>query len=196
MNSNLRSVMAVTALLIAVVAYRTFTTLWLPDFPNFAPLMAVAFCGGLLLGFRMGLLLATLPLILSDAAVNLHYGLTVFGGGEAMRLLCYLAAFALGRWLQKRKAGLLGIASAVFANAVLFYLVTNTGSWLGNPAYSQTWAGWLQSLTVGLPGFPPTFVFFRNSLLGDFAFTAFVLGCWSLAGGREPLPVRSTAGKP
>ncbi len=37
-------------------------------------------------------------------------------------------------------------------------------------------AGFIQALTVGLPGYAPTWVFFRNSLVSDLAFTAvFVL---------------------
>ena len=56
---------------------------------------------------------------------------------------------------------------------MIFFVVTNTGSWLGLTAYPQTFAGWVQALTVGLPGYPPTWTFFRNSLAGDLLFAAF-----------------------
>jgi hypothetical protein len=49
--------------------------------------------------------------------------------------------------------------------AFLFYLVTNTISWLTDPAYPKTLAGWIQALTIGTPGWPHTWEFFRNTLL-------------------------------
>ena len=51
-------------------------------------------------------------------------------------------------------------------------------SWLTDPGYAKNFAGLVQALTVGLPqyGATPTWMFFRNSLLSDLAFTAvFVL---------------------
>jgi hypothetical protein len=39
------------------------------------------------------------------------------------------------------------------------------------PIYPKTFAGWLQALPVGHPGFPPPYLFLRNSLLSDLLFT-------------------------
>jgi hypothetical protein len=64
------------------------------------------------------------------------------------------------------------VLGGTLAASVFFYLVTNTGSWLGLTAYPQTFSGWVQALTVGLPGYPPTWTFFRNSLAGDLLFAA------------------------
>jgi hypothetical protein len=41
--------------------------------------------------------------------------------------------------------------------------------------YPKTFAGWLQALTIGHPGFPPTYVFLRNSLISDFVYTSLFL---------------------
>ncbi len=58
------------------------------------------------------------------------------------------------------------------ASSLLFYLVTNTDSWLGDAGYSHDAAGWWQAMTVGHPEFPPTLYFFRNTLVSDLLFTA------------------------
>ena len=55
--------------------------------------------------------------------------------------------------------------------SVLFYLVTNSVSWLGDAYYAKTLAGWWQAMTVGHPEYPPTLWFFRNTLVGDLLFT-------------------------
>jgi len=78
--------------------------------------------------------------------------------------------------------------------ALLFYLVSNTVSWLVNPVYAKTIAGWVQALTVGLPGFPPTWVFGLKSLLGTGLFTGLFAGAmkWSEALDAEPEPEPET----
>ena len=61
---------------------------------------------------------------------------------------------------------------------MIFYGITNAFSWLTDPGYVKNFAGLIQALTVGLPqyGATPSWMFFRNSLLSDLAFTAiFVL---------------------
>ncbi len=83
---------------------------------------------------------------------------------------CYLIAATAGGFLRSR--GFLALAGATVANSLLFYVVTNSLAWIGNANYAQTAAGWVQALTVGQAGFPPTWVFFRNSLLSDALFTA------------------------
>jgi hypothetical protein len=49
--------------------------------------------------------------------------------------------------------------------------VTNTASWLGDLTYLPNAAGWWQAMTVGHPEFPPTILFFRNTLVSDLVFT-------------------------
>ena len=63
----------------------------------------------------------------------------------------------------------------------MFYLVSNTISWIANPAYVKSVAGWIQALTVGLPGFPPTWVFGLKSLLGTGLFTGLFAGAMKVS---------------
>jgi hypothetical protein len=63
----------------------------------------------------------------------------------------------------------------------LFFLFTNTQSWLEMRGYTKTLQGWWQAMTVGLPGYPPTLLFFRNTVLSDLFFTALFLGTQAIS---------------
>jgi hypothetical protein len=140
--------------------------------PNFSPLMASALCGALFLPGLIGLVVPVMALVLSDVMLNAHYGAPIFSPQFLWTLPSYLVAVAIG-WSLRGRTGLLPVLGGTLATSVFFYVVTNTGSWLGLTAYPQTFAGWVQALTVGLPGYPPTWTFFRNSLAGDLLFAAF-----------------------
>ena len=140
--------------------------------PNFSPLMASALCGALLLPGVIGFILPLVALLLSDALLNLHYGVPLLSAQLLWTLPCYLIAIGIGWVLRERSVSLLPTLAGTLVASVIFYLVTNTGCWLGNIAYPLNFAGWLQALTVGLPGYPPTWSFLRNSLVSDLLFTA------------------------
>jgi hypothetical protein len=79
------------------------------------------------------------------------------------------------------------IAGASVLGSVAFYLITNSAAWFVEPGYAKTAAGWWQALTTGLPGYPPTLVFFRNSLLSDVLFTLLFVGCMAWSAPRREL---------
>jgi len=160
-------------LIFGAAFYRVMRVQWAPDsLPNFSPLMAIALCGALFLPLsrRMALLTPLVALALSDILLNIHYGVSLFSPYALVSLLCYAGAAGLGLGLRRFKASIPLTLTAVLASAVVFYLVTNTLSWVGNPAYAQTLAGWVQALTIGVPGFPPTWTFFRNALASNLVF--------------------------
>ena len=101
----------------------------------------------------------------------------------------YLMIVELGRWVASRPSWGTWLGGAL-ASSLVFYLVTNSVSWWTNVGYDKSPAGWWQALTVGLPGFPPTWTFLRVSLVSDLIFTAiFVAGIeWSAR--RHPGKVR------
>ena len=142
---------------------------------NFAPVMALAFCGGVYFRDRRMWLVPFVALVASDIFIDRHYA-AQFGyewpvGAAAVRALCFAAALGLGALVARRRSWL-NLFSGTLGGSVLFYLVTNTVSWAGDAAYASTAAGWWQAMTVGHPQFPPTLFFFRNSLVSDVFFTA------------------------
>ncbi len=142
---------------------------------NFSVAYALAFCAGVYFARSMAWWLPLGIILLTDILLNvLHYHVTAVDAYLLIKLAALAGIIALGRrfkpqmsWWKLVGGGLLG--------AVLFYLVTNTASWLHDPGYPKTLAGWWQALTTGLPGLPPTWTFFRNTLLSGGLFTgAFV----------------------
>lgn len=176
------------ALLLAAAFFRVVRLEALPELPNFAPVMAIALCGALLLPGWMALVVPFTALLVSDILLNFHYGVAAFGTGELIRYAVYALGICAGLTLRKRNAGSPAVFATVAGSSLLFYLVTNTAAWLGNAAYPQSLGGLVQSLTIGLPGFPPTWVFFRNSLVSDLLFTALILGAVALtkSASRQP----------
>jgi len=143
---------------------------WLP---NFSPWMALVFAGTLLFPRKwsgwwvLALLLAVDGVL--QGQVLLAYPLT-------MAVVYGCLALAAGAAVRLRgQLGGVGMLTGVLVCSLGFYLVTNTLSWLLMPEYAKSVGGWLQALTVGLPGLPPTWTFLRNSLLSDLGFSALLI---------------------
>ncbi len=166
--------MILALVMLVLAAGWRIVAVWDTSLANFTPLMALTFCGGVYLRDRRLWLVPFAALVLSDLYID-HYYATKFNytwdlNGAALRLVCFAIALGLG-WLVSRRKNWLNLFSGALGGAVFFYLVTNTGAWLGDATYAKTLAGWWQALTVGHPEFPPTLFFFRNSLVSDLAFT-------------------------
>jgi hypothetical protein len=156
---------------------------------NFAPLSAIALCGAAWLPRRFAIALPLVALFASDLLLNAHYHAPLVTGEMAMRYVA-LAIIAWGGWLlreSKRTPVMLG--ASVLSSAV-FFVLTNSASWLTDPGYEKTLAGWSQSLTTGLPGYPPTITFFKHTVISDLLFTALFLGCVAYARRHGFLPAR------
>lgn len=153
--------------------------------PNFSALYAFAFCAGLYFPRYMAWWLPLGTMLLTDILLNVfYYHETVFSAYMLVKMLSFVGLVGLGllfsarmSWLKLVCGGLLG--------AVLFYLITNTASWLYNPGYAKTLAGWIQALTTGIPNYPPTWEFFHNTLLSGGLFTGLFVGAAKLTEARE-----------
>lgn len=170
--------------LVLAAAWRIFT-LQVPGLSNFSPLMALAFCGGVYFRGRWLWIVPVAALTLSDLyidhyyATQYHYEWTL--GGAVVRALCFVAAAGFGRIVAQRR-NWLNLFSGALGGSLLFYLVTNSASWLGDAGYAHNAAGWWQAMTIGHPQFQPTLFFFRNTLVSDLLFTgAFALAMEALA---------------
>ncbi len=146
-----------------------------PALSNFAPLMALAFCGAVYFRDKRLWVVPFAALVVSDIYLD-HYHAAAFGEtwtwpSVLIRAACFAAALPIGSWVAQRK-GWLTLLGGALAGSLVFYVVTNTDAWVRDPSYAKTFAGWAQALTVGRPEFPPTIWFFRNTLASDLAFTA------------------------
>ena len=150
---------------------------------NFSAAHALLFCAAFWLPGWMGWVLPLATIIVTDILLNLfHYNMPVMVPELVVNWMILALFVVLAKWLAKRRSyGRVFLGTLL--GALLFYLVSNTVSWLVNPVYAKTIAGWVQALTVGLPGFPPTWVFGLKSLLGTGLFTGLFAGAmkWSEA---------------
>jgi hypothetical protein len=145
-----------------------------PALSNFAPLMALTFCAAVYFRDRRLWLVPFAALLISDLYLDYHYasayGETWVWPSMMVRLVCFALALPIGRLVAQHKTWL-NVFSGAIAGSLFFYLATNTDAWLRDPLYVKTAAGWWQAMTVGRPEFPPTLLFFRNTLLSDLLFT-------------------------
>ena len=157
---------------------------------NFAPLAAIALCGAIYFPRKYKFTVPFAALLISDLALDFYYGASL----ADPLILCRYAAFGLVGLIGlaiSRRASLATIIPASLAGSTLFYGVTNFFSWLTDPGYVKNLAGLVQALTVGLPLYTPTWVFFRNSLVSDLFFTLLFVACmhWSAAADRRAVVV-------
>lgn len=184
--------MAIVAIVLIVFAtfYRVLAT-WDLGLSNFSPIMAIAFCGAVYFRNRWMWLIPFAALSLSDVYINnfyvREYGFSWPLSGFIARTLCFGLALLVGAQVAKRKSWL-NLLSGSLISALIFYFVTNTQSWAADPFYRKTLAGWWQALTVGHPEYPPTVLFFRNTLFGDLMFTGLFAGImeWIAHRNEEP----------
>jgi hypothetical protein len=157
--------------------------------PNFSVTYAIVFCAGLYLPGLLGWIIPFGVIIGSDLLLSIFFyshgdfSLRQFIAGQMPNYLAYAGLIGLGRAFgSKRPLWLL--VSAGMIGAILFYIVTNTAAWMSLP-YAKTFAGWLQAVTTGLPGYPPTWEFFRNTFLSGGLFTGLFAGAMKLTAESE-----------
>lgn len=187
-------------LTLSAVAYRiaagllihSGTALWLS---NFAPLAAIALCGAAYFPTRFKFSVPLGTLLLSDLVLNYFYGAPLIQAQMLSRYLAFVLVGLIGLALRNR-ASLKTLLPASLLGSTIFYLITNTFSWLSDPGYAKNPAGLIQALTVGLPQYSstPTWMFFRNTILSDLFFTALFVVCVKF--GRKTSRTRAGAALP
>ncbi len=170
------------AIFVVTFAVSRIPSLHLP--PNFSVAYAFVFCAGVFFAGAMAWWLPLGVMLATDIGLNFYYQQSgidpdVWSAANVANLAFNYAAYAglilLGRGFARQKTFSKLLAGGLLG-AILFYLVTNTASWFFNPfhnvEYTRNLAGWICALTKGIGGYPPTWEFFRNTLLSGGLFTA------------------------
>jgi hypothetical protein len=158
----------------------------LPD--NFSAAYALVFCAGLYLSGVAGWIIplgvmAGTDLVISRVFYPQYFTWSTFLLNQAPNYIAYAGLIALGRSVGRKRPWWLLLCGGMVA-AMLFYLVTNTASWL-ILGYPKTWAGWIQAMTTGLPGHAQTWEFFRNTLSSGGLFTGLFVGAMKMTEAQE-----------
>lgn len=179
-------------LIISAIAYRIVTGLFAQPgsigLLNFAPLAAIALCAAAYFPRKYKFTVPMIALLISDVVLNIHYGFSLLSPFVLSHYLGFALVGCLGLLLQNRRS-MKTLLPASIVGSLIFYIVTNSVSWLFDPGYVKNFAGLIQGLTIGLPQYSatPTWMFFRNSLVSDLIFTCLFVVCMN-AGRRMGRP--------
>jgi hypothetical protein len=153
---------------------------------SFAPIAAIALCSAAFFPGRYKFIIPLAGLLISDLVLNAYYGASMVHPAVATHYLAITAVLFLGVALRNRVAFKTMLPASI-AGSIIFYVISNTFSWLADPGYVKNFAGLIQALTVGLPAYSatPTWMFLRNALVSDLIFTSAFVLCVVLAQSRE-----------
>lgn len=158
-----------------LIGFRLLTAAFPETMPNFQPLLGIFLCG---IVFLKGALRWAVPLLVwlvTDPITSIMQGYPVLGAHHLSILVGILPTIAIAFYLA-RKPSTLSVMTGTLLSAILFYLITNTVSFIADPLYAKTVEGFVQAQWTGPVGSPlPTWVFLRNGMLGNLLFTGLFL---------------------
>lgn len=171
-----------TVLAVALIAlYRLMPHPW-----NFAPVTASAIFGGMVLSRSLSWIVPVAAMLISDAIIGFSWADMPFVYGSL------LIAVGIGVWIGKPQTKWMKFTGktivGTLAASIIFYLITNFGSWLILPMYPKTLNGLWMSYINAIP-------FFQNSLAGDVFFVTVFTAIY-LAAGKLLNNVLAFSGKP
>jgi len=146
---------------------------------NFSAAYALAFCAGVYFPGRLAWALPLGTLFGCDLLLNRYYGAPWLTPYLFVNSIAYCAMIWLGRRFSARSSWLKLLGGGIIS-ALIFYFVSNTASWIYDPAYPKTLSGWVRALTIGNPGWPHTWEFFRSTLMSGGLFTGLFAGAMKL----------------
>jgi predicted secreted protein len=157
MNKQNKYLITSAALLIVAAAF----TRLLPHAPNFTAIGAVALFGGSVIkDKKLAFLLPLAALLLSDVCLQLFTTTKGFyGTGQFFVYAAFLIITALATFVQKRSV--LNITLAAVWSGVIFFAISNFGTWLAGDFYPKTLAGLGACYWAAIP-------FYKNELFGNF----------------------------
>ena len=163
-SANRRTLITEIAVFVFLVSLGAGLRIGLQDLPNFAPVAAMSLFAGYF--FRRIFIAACVPMavmLISDQFIGSYdwYMMAMVYGMLVMPVLMRSPLRKLFRVKRGRIASSLTSFAGLFVcglfSSILFFLVTNLGSWLWFPMYERSLAGLLQCYTQGTP-------FFRHRL--------------------------------
>jgi hypothetical protein len=148
---------------------------------NFSAAYAMAFCAGVYFPGKTRWWLPLAVLFVVDLTLNaFYYHVSLVDSYTLIKLLTFAAIIWLGTRFSQRQSWF-SLLGGGLLGALLFYVITNIASWIFDPGYPKTLGGLIQALTTGLPQYPPTWTFLKNTLLSGGLFTGLFAGAMKLS---------------
>src|SRR4051794_4931455 len=141
MTANHSRILALLSAIIIAAALRL-----VPHPPNFTPIGAMALFSGAYLGRRWLAFVAPLgAMLLSDAVLGFYSGMWV-------TYLAVALVVAVG-WLALSRVSVPRVAGAAVVSSIVFFLVSNFGTWALSGMYPHTPAGLAACYIAAIPFF-------------------------------------------
>ena len=137
--------------------------------PNFTPVVTLALFSGTYLPKRYAVLFPLTLMMISDLFIGLHETILFTWGSVAL-------ISVLGLWI-KHKRNPVTILSSSIISAVLFFVITNFGTWLVSNLYPLTLDGLKECFILAVP-------FFRATLLSTVVYAFVIFGLYEFTAVR------------
>jgi hypothetical protein len=155
----------IVALLFAILLAATLRLV--PHPPNFTPIGAMALFSGAYLGRRGMAFAAPLgAMVLSDVVLGFYSGFWITYAAVALIVVV--------GWLTLTRVSVLRVGGAAIASSVLFFVVSNFGTWASSGMYPHTFAGLSACYVAAIP-------FFQNTIAGDLFYATLLFGGFRVA---------------
>lgn len=135
--------------------------------PNFTPVIALALFGGFYLNRRQAVIVPVALMVASDFLIGWHATIPFTWGSV-------LLISGLGLWARQRKSAGMIFGTSLFS-AIVFFLVTNFGSWL--TMYPLTVEGFQTCYLAAIP-------FFRSTLVSTLVYAGILFGLYEVTASR------------
>lgn len=178
MNNSQKTFLFCTALVVFAVVTRivSIENEWF----NFASLGAISLFSGVVFKNKpYAILLPLVAFLISDVYVEITKGYGFYGVSQFFVYGSMLLIVLLGSLMKRVSA--LNVLGFSVAGSVLFFLLTNFGTWFAGyfasaqmPAlYPMTFSGLMTCMEMGIP-------FYRNTLISDVLFSGVLFGAYAL----------------
>lgn len=170
-----QDIIVLSSIILVLIAMRSIFNI-----PNFNPIGAIALMGGILFHKKTTAFLVTIgALFLGDIILGLSspiYMDYMFSTTFLFVYVAFLLMILLGTALKNR-ASLISISLGSVVSAILFFLITNAGSWLALN-YDRSLSGLMSAYSAGIP-------FFRATLVSQLLFSLGIYIIYNLATQRK-----------
>lgn len=156
---------------------------FIPHWPNFTPIAAMALVGGAYLDRKyLAFLIPLGAMFISDLVIGFHhYMIAVY--------IAFSITVLIGMLLKDR-INARNLVLASLSSSVIFYLITNFAAWLASPIYPRTPFGLMESYIAGLAFFNNGSMglsFFLNDVAGSLFYCGIFFGIIAVAQRRFAL---------
>lgn len=156
---------------------------------NFTAIGAGALFAGVVLKHkRYAYIVPLAALFLSDLFFELFTSIQGFYGGEMLFVyIAFVLTTYIGTRIRKANAG--NILLAAIGSGLMFFLMSNFGTWLFRDMYPHTLSGLLACYYSAIPFYKAEMFgsFFLNTIMGNVFYTGLLFGAYALL---KPVIVR------